>query len=120
MIPKEKPNGSEEYCQSNTYDKNEANISIEENASKTIEQNVNKKIEQTTSTQTEQIAIKQKKTAIHKIAYIPYFKAYLDNMTNLLITPLGKSITRNMMTGKAQPAQVLFPTEIGGSVKLAI
>ena len=38
--------------------------------------------------------------------------------TNLLITPLEKIITRNLMTGKA--AQVLSPTEIGGSVQLLV
>ena len=39
--------GSEEYHQSNTYDKNEANWSIEENASETIEQNTREKKEMT-------------------------------------------------------------------------
>ena len=38
--------------------------------------------------------------------------------TNLLINPLGKSITRNMMTGTA--AQLLLPTKIGGFVKFLV
>ena len=38
VIPKEKQNGSEKYFQVITYDKNEANKSIEQNASKRIEQ----------------------------------------------------------------------------------
>ena len=81
-----------EYCQPNSYDKNEAIKSIEENASETIEQNASKKID---------------------------FKAHLDNLIqeeNLTTTLFGKNITRNMMTCMEQLLQVSLPTEIGGSV----
>ena len=37
-----------------------------------------------------------------------------------MTTPLGKSITRNMITGMEQPSQVYLLTEIGGSVKLLV
>ena len=50
-----------------------------------------------------------------------YIKAYLGNLiqeTNLPTTPLGKSITRNMMKGAAD--QVSLPNEIGGSVKFLV
>ena len=37
-----------------------------------------------------------------------------------MATPLGKSITRNRITGTEQPAKILLPTtEIGGSVIIA-
>ena len=51
------------------------------------------------------------------------FKSYLGNMiqeAKLLTAQLGKSITRNLMTGTEQPAQVLLPTEIGGSVQFSV
>ena len=76
VITNEEQNGSQKYFQGNPYNQNETNKSIEENAGKTIEQKASKLID---------------------------FKAYLNNMVqkaNLLTTPLGKSITRNMMTGK--------------------
>ena len=39
---------------------------------------------------------------------------------NLPTTPLGKIITRNLMTGMEQPDQVLLLTEIGGYIKLLV
>ena len=39
---------------------------------------------------------------------------------NLTTTPLGKIITRNLMTGTKNPAQVLLPTKIGESVKFLV
>ena len=76
-VIKQEKNGSEKDRQVNPYDKNESNMSIEENASEIIEENASKKI---------------------------YFKAYLDNPTQetkLLNTPLGKIITRNLKMGTA-------------------
>ena len=70
------------------------NKSIEEIACETIEQNGSNKID---------------------------FKPYLENLiqeTNLMTTPLGKSITRNMIMGTED--QVLLPTEIEGSVKFLV
>ena len=66
------------------------NRSIEENSSKTIEQNA--------SNQIDQIASKQKEIARKKIAYIPHFKACLNNLTNLLTTQFGEILPRNLMT----------------------
>ena len=76
-------------------------------------ENASKKIEQTASNKIEQIVSEKKETSRNKIAYIPHFKAYLDNLTKLLTTPLGKSLPRNIMTEKL--SHVLLPTEIGGS-----
>ena len=39
---------------------------------------------------------------------------------NLTTTPLGKIITRNLMTGTKNPAQVLLPTKIGESIKFLV
>ena len=71
--------------------KSRANV-FEQNAGKTIEQNSRKIIEQNVSERID-------------------FKGYLNNMiqeTNLLTTMLGKSITRNLMTGTS--AQVPLST----------
>ena len=56
----------------------------------------------------------------NQIEYIKHFKDYLKNLPNLLTTLLGKIIPRNLMTGTRKPAQVLLPTEIGGSVKFLV
>ena len=76
-------------------------------------QAVRKTIEHTTSNQIEKIPSKQKETPKNQIAYIAHFKYYLDNLPNLITTPLGKSLPRNIMTEKL--SQVLLLTEIGGS-----
>ena len=75
-----------------------------QNASKTIERNTRK----------------QKEIVRNQIVYTPHFKPYLDNLTTPLLTvPLGKSITRNRMTGTEQPDQIfLRTTEIGGSISI--
>ena len=59
-------------------------------------------------------------TARNQIAYMTYFKAYLDNIPNILTNTLGKIIYRNMMTDTEQLDQVLLPTETGGSIKLLV
>ena len=80
--------------------KNEVNRSIEENASKKIEQNASKTIEQTESNKIEKIENKQKEIARNKIKSITYFKDYLNDFPKIMTTPLRKTISRNLMTGK--------------------
>ena len=58
----------------------------------------------------EKIASKQKEIARNQIAYITHIKAYLDNLTKILTTLLGKIILRNLIM--EQPAQVSLTTEI--------
>ena len=71
-------------------------IVLNKNASKKVEHNVSKTID---------------------------LEAYLENLlegTKLLTTPLGNIVTTNLMRGTEQTFQVLFPTEIGGSVKFLV
>ena len=94
VILQEKQNWSKKIAMRILTTKKGVNKSIEEIACETIEQNGSNKID---------------------------FKPYLENMiqeTNLMTTPLGKSITRNMIMGTED--QVLLPTEIEGSVKFLV
>ena len=58
----------------------------------------------------------------NKAGAAKYFLACIDNIlaeSRRITTPLGKSITRNWVTGTEQPDQILLPTtEIGGSVSI--
>ena len=77
---------------------------------------MSEKIEQNTINQFDKNAIEKNGITRNKLAYIPHFKAYLENLpTPLLKILLGICPPRNMLT--EQPSQVLFLIKTGGSEK---
>ena len=120
ITPHKKQNGREEYCQIPFYE-NEINESI--TMRETTEPTMSNKIEPIESKIVDASkTIKQNARKTINAGKAKYFLTCIDNLlaeSRQMTTPLGKSITRTLMTVMEPPSQILFlTTELGGSVSI--